>query len=82
MSVDRVGDRPDKPPGKNTEYKATINFRLENVVCKDRSTRKDREKYPLWITLNSVHNHSLATVGILQIFQRSCHDLLESKLQP
>ena len=44
MSVDKVGDRPDKHPGKNTECEATINFRLENVVCKDRSTREDREK--------------------------------------
>ena len=44
MSVDKVGDRPDKHPGKNTKCEATINFQLENIVCKDRSTREDREK--------------------------------------
>ena len=45
MSVDKVGNRTVKHPGKNTECEATINFQLENVVCKDRSTREDTEKY-------------------------------------
>ena len=59
MNVDKVGDRPDRQPGKNTECDASINFRLENIIGKDKKVRDDREKYPLWMKLNFVHNHSL-----------------------
>ena len=59
MNVDKSGERPDRQPGKNTDCKASINFRLENTIGKDKQAKEEREKYPLWMKVNFVHNHSL-----------------------
>ena len=59
MRVDKKGTRQDKQPGKNTDCQASISFRLENIIGKESCIREEREKYPLWMKVDFVHNHSL-----------------------
>ena len=59
FKVDKIGDRPDRQVGKNTECGASINFRLENPIGKDKTTMENRENYPLWINIKFEHNHAL-----------------------
>ena len=59
LKVDKIGDRPDRQPGKNTDCGASVNFRLENAVGTDKSVLEDRKKYPLWVHINYEHNHAL-----------------------
>ena len=59
LKVDKIGDRPDRQPGKNTDCGASVNFRLENAVGTDKSVLEDRKKYSLWVHINYEHNHAL-----------------------
>ena len=55
----------DKNPGQNTECEATINFRLEHVVCKDKSAIEDREKQSIMDKVEFCSQQQFAMVRIL-----------------
>ena len=66
LNINKTGDKPDRQPGKNTACPASVNFRLEKPVASEKSVKTDRMKYPLWIKLCFVHNHSLNLADYLK----------------
>ena len=51
--------RDSRQPGKNTDCKASINFRLENPVAEHKALKEERSEFPLWVKVGHHHNHSI-----------------------
>ena len=66
MNVFSSEDRKSLQPGKNTDCEASITFRVENPVCKNKDTLSDRQQFPLWVNINYNHNHSLNRADFLK----------------
>ena len=58
LNVTHCEGKENRQPGKNTECKASINFRLENPIAKSKLVMEDRTKFPLWFKVDFNHNHS------------------------
>ena len=51
--------KENRQPGKNTDCKASINFRLENPVAVSKVVKADKSNFPLWVKVDFQHNHSI-----------------------
>ena len=54
-----VKEKKTDSQGKTQEYRASINFRLENPVAKCNSVLNKKREYPLWVKVDFSHNHSI-----------------------
>ena len=59
LNVSHCEGKENRQPGKNTDCKASINFRLENPVAKLNVLKKERSEFPLWVKVAHHHNHSI-----------------------
>ena len=58
MNVAAKGSTPHQE-GKNTDCPASFDFRLETPSSEKEEKRKEKEEFPLWLSVHFNHNHSL-----------------------
>ena len=59
LNVSHSEGKDSRQPGKNTDCKDSVNFRLENPVAKLKVLKEERSEFPLWVNLVHHHNHSI-----------------------
>ena len=64
LNVSHCEGKGSRQPGKNTDCKASINFRLENPVAKLKVLKEDRSEFPLWVKVVHHHNHSIRKASL------------------
>ena len=66
MNVCEKQGKENKNPGKNTNCGAFLNFRVEKMKAKEENDRKNKQKFPLWLKICFIHNHSLQRADFLK----------------